>query len=181
LVRNLLRWGAPAFAGRTRAGASHGDLATGEFVLFVSNILWRCRSHLPSCCCWRSTASWKVALFRQCSISRMFISLAEVESELSCGSIFHMNFIASCSGLVACLHELVELRLRFSGQAAGRRMSPRFQLFGSNGPDVASNDEGSFVSAHTSRRPPPLASHSEGHTRRHEDGGRALSAQPCWC
>jgi hypothetical protein len=34
---NLLRWGAPAFAGRIRAGASLLDgLATGEFVLFIS-------------------------------------------------------------------------------------------------------------------------------------------------
>jgi hypothetical protein len=139
---------------------------------------WRCRSHLPSCCCWRSTASWEVALFRQCSVSRIFISLAEVESELSCGSIFGMNFIASCSGLVARLHELVELRLRFSGQTAGRHVSPRFQLFGFNGPDVASNDEGSFVSEHTLRRPPPPASRPEGRTGHHEDGGRVLSARP---
>ena len=37
LVRNLLGWGAPAFAGRIRAGASPlGDLAAREFVLFVS-------------------------------------------------------------------------------------------------------------------------------------------------
>jgi hypothetical protein len=39
LVHNLLRWGAPAFAGRIRVGASpQGDLAAGEFVLFVSNL-----------------------------------------------------------------------------------------------------------------------------------------------
>jgi hypothetical protein len=37
LVRNLLGWGAPVFAGRIRASASPlGDLAAGEFVLFVS-------------------------------------------------------------------------------------------------------------------------------------------------
>jgi hypothetical protein len=37
LVRNLLGWGAPAFAGRIRADASPlGDIAAGEFVLFVS-------------------------------------------------------------------------------------------------------------------------------------------------
>jgi hypothetical protein len=37
---NLLEWGAPAFAGRIRAGAPLLDgLATGEFVLFIS-----CRS-----------------------------------------------------------------------------------------------------------------------------------------
>jgi hypothetical protein len=94
----------------------------------------------------------------------MFIILAEVESELGYGSIFRMNFIASCSGLVARLHELVELRLRFSGQAAERRMPPRFQLFGFNGPDVTSNDASSFVSAHASRRPPLPASHPEGRT-----------------
>jgi hypothetical protein len=39
LVRNLLGWGAPAFAGRIRVGTSpHGDLAVGEFVFFVSNL-----------------------------------------------------------------------------------------------------------------------------------------------
>jgi hypothetical protein len=39
LVRNLLGWGVPAFAGRIHVGASpHGDLAAGEFVLFVSNL-----------------------------------------------------------------------------------------------------------------------------------------------
>jgi hypothetical protein len=38
-VRNLLGWDAPAFARRIHAGASpHGDLAAGEFVLFVSNL-----------------------------------------------------------------------------------------------------------------------------------------------
>jgi hypothetical protein len=37
LVRNLLGWSAPAFARRIRAGATPlGDLAAGEFVLFVS-------------------------------------------------------------------------------------------------------------------------------------------------
>jgi hypothetical protein len=39
LVRNLLGWGVPAFAGRIRVGASpYGDLAAEEFVLFVSNL-----------------------------------------------------------------------------------------------------------------------------------------------
>jgi hypothetical protein len=38
LVRNLLGWGAPAFAGRICVGASpHGYLTAREFVLFVSN------------------------------------------------------------------------------------------------------------------------------------------------
>jgi hypothetical protein len=37
LVRNLLGWSAPVHAGRIRAGATPlGDLAAGEFVLFVS-------------------------------------------------------------------------------------------------------------------------------------------------
>jgi hypothetical protein len=37
LVRNLLGWTAPAFAGRIRVGATPlGDLAAGKFVLFVS-------------------------------------------------------------------------------------------------------------------------------------------------
>ena len=39
LVHNLLGWGVAAFAERVRVCASpHGDLAAGEFVLFVSNL-----------------------------------------------------------------------------------------------------------------------------------------------
>jgi hypothetical protein len=39
LVRNLLGWGAPAFTRRICVDASPlGDLAAGEFVLFVSNL-----------------------------------------------------------------------------------------------------------------------------------------------
>jgi hypothetical protein len=33
-----------------------------------------------------------VALFHRCLASRMFISLAVVESELGCGSVFHMSW-----------------------------------------------------------------------------------------
>jgi hypothetical protein len=56
--------------------------------------------------------------------------------------------------LVVRLHELVELSLRLSGQAAERRVLPRLHLFGFNGLDVASNDEGSFALMHASRGPP---------------------------
>jgi hypothetical protein len=46
LVRNMLGSGAPAFAGRIRAGATPlGDLTAGEFVLFVSYL--SCRLALP--------------------------------------------------------------------------------------------------------------------------------------
>jgi hypothetical protein len=46
LVRNLLRWGAPAFAERIHAGATPlGDLAAEEFMLFVSN--FSCGLALP--------------------------------------------------------------------------------------------------------------------------------------
>jgi hypothetical protein len=39
LVRNLLGWGAPAFAGRIYVGASpHNDLTARKFTLFVSNL-----------------------------------------------------------------------------------------------------------------------------------------------
>ncbi len=38
-MRNLLGWGVSAFAGKICVGASpYGDLATGEFVFFVSNL-----------------------------------------------------------------------------------------------------------------------------------------------
>jgi hypothetical protein len=47
LVRNLLGWGAPVFAGRIHAIASPlGDLAAGEFVLFVSYL--SCGLALPT-------------------------------------------------------------------------------------------------------------------------------------
>jgi hypothetical protein len=49
LVRNLLGWGAPAFAGRICVGASpHGDLVAGEFVLFVSNLSCGLALPIPS-------------------------------------------------------------------------------------------------------------------------------------
>jgi hypothetical protein len=40
-VRRLLGWGMPVFAERIRAGTTPlGDLATGEFVLFVSYLFY---------------------------------------------------------------------------------------------------------------------------------------------
>jgi hypothetical protein len=63
MVCCLLGWSAPEFGGRIRTdGIPLGDLAVGEFVLLF----------------------WRLA-------SRVFISLAGVESELSCGSISRMN------------------------------------------------------------------------------------------
>jgi hypothetical protein len=45
-VRHLLGWGSPAFAGRIQAGTTPlGDLAAGEFVLFVSYLF--CGLALP--------------------------------------------------------------------------------------------------------------------------------------
>jgi hypothetical protein len=95
LVHNLLGWGAPAFAGRIRVGASpHGDLTAGEFMLFVSCVLALPISPflllLPE-----EHDLVGVALFRQYSVSRMFISLAEVESELSYSSIFRVSFTSA--------------------------------------------------------------------------------------
>jgi hypothetical protein len=63
MVCCLLGWSVPAFGGRIRTdGIPLGDLVVGEFVLF-------CR----------------------CLASRMFISHAGEESELSCGCISRMN------------------------------------------------------------------------------------------
>jgi hypothetical protein len=77
---------------------------------------WCCRSRLSSCCCWRSSASnlstsrptsssrrpssptsarcpWGRRFFRQRPNERVLCSdLPEVESELRCGSIFHVSF-----------------------------------------------------------------------------------------
>jgi hypothetical protein len=113
LLRNLLGWGTPAFARRICADASPlGDLAAGEFVLFVSYI---------SCGLALSISSFFLLLlgefglqlqhedavgwhfFCQCPDGRVLRNdLLEMESELSCSSIFCMNFIASCSDLVSC-------------------------------------------------------------------------------
>jgi hypothetical protein len=128
LVRNLLGWGAPAFAGRIRAGASPlGNLAAGEFVLFVSYLscglalpispfflllleeLGLQLQHLMPHSILQAAVFAHlcemfvgVALFHQCSDERVLRSdLPEMESELSCDSIFRMNFIASCSGLIS--------------------------------------------------------------------------------
>jgi hypothetical protein len=78
--------GAPP-ARMERAGATPlGDLAAGEFVLFV---------YLSEMFVW-------MVLFCQCSDERMLRSdLPEMESELSYDSTLHMNSIASCSGLVS--------------------------------------------------------------------------------
>jgi hypothetical protein len=92
MVCHLLGWNVLAFGGRIRADAiPHGKLAAREFLLFVSCVL-----ALPisssSCCCWRSATSRGVALFRKCSVSRMFISLAVVESELGYGFVLRMSW-----------------------------------------------------------------------------------------
>jgi hypothetical protein len=167
-VRNLLGWGMPAFARRIRVGASPlDDLAVGEFVLFVSYL--SCGLALPILPFFllllgefglklqhKDGVGWY--FFRQRPDKRVLCSdLSEMKSELSCGSIFRMNFITSHSGLVVRLHELVKLWLHLSGQAAERHALSRLHLFGFNGLDVTSNDEGSFALTHASRRPSPLA------------------------
>jgi hypothetical protein len=48
-VCRLLGWGTPTFAGRIRAGTSPlGDLAAGEFVLFVPYLFYRLALPIPS-------------------------------------------------------------------------------------------------------------------------------------
>jgi hypothetical protein len=126
LVCNLLGWGMPAFAGRIRADASPlGDLAVGEFVLFVSYL--SCGLALPISPFFlllleelglklqhlTPHSILQVAIFAH--LCGMFMGVALLppvlgrkgvaqrpsgESELSYGSIFRMDFTASCSGLV---------------------------------------------------------------------------------
>jgi hypothetical protein len=119
LVRNLLGWGVPSFAGRIHVGASpHGDLAAGDFVLFVSNL--PCGLALP-------ISSFFVLLLEELGLQPQHFTprfipqaaifaylcemsvgatllppayerralrsdLLEAESELSCGSIFRVSF-----------------------------------------------------------------------------------------
>jgi hypothetical protein len=148
MMRRLPVWSAPACGGRIRVGAFPlGDLAAEELMLFVS-----CVMALPisssSCCCWRSATSrgwrssasaqfqgcssalrwWKaswVAAFRQCSASRMFISLAVVESELGCGSVLRMSWWpASMNWSSPATPQRLDRK---------HRLPPCFQLFSFNG------------------------------------------------
>jgi hypothetical protein len=95
LVRNLLRWGALAFARRICAGATPlGDLAAEEFVLFVSNFSTSRpapssrRPSLPTS--GRCSRGW--FFFCQRPGERVCSDLPEVESEMSYSSIFCVNF-----------------------------------------------------------------------------------------
>jgi hypothetical protein len=128
LVCNLLGWSVPVFAGRIHAGATPlGDLAAGEFVLFVSYLSYGLAlpispfflllleelglhlQHLTPHSILRVAIFahlcemfMGVAIFRQCSDERMLRSdLREMGSELSCDSTLRMNSIASYSGLVS--------------------------------------------------------------------------------
>jgi hypothetical protein len=64
--------GARRCSGGIRVRVPPSGLTAGELALFVS-----CAVVLPilssSCCCWRSTTSWGLALFCHCSASRIFI------------------------------------------------------------------------------------------------------------
>jgi hypothetical protein len=114
LVRNLLGWGAPVFAGRIHAGTSPlGDLATGEFVLFVSYLSCELALPIPPFFLllleelglqlqhFTPHSILQVAIFAH--LCEMFVGVALLppalrrkgvaqrpsrESELSCGSIF---------------------------------------------------------------------------------------------
>jgi hypothetical protein len=186
LVRNLLGWGAPAFAGRIRADASPlGDLVSQEFVLFVSYL--SCGLALP-------ISPFFLLLLEELGLQlqhltphsilqaaifahhwEMFVGVALlspahgrkgiVQRPSGDGKRVELRLHLSRElhqHLMVRLHELVQLRLRRNGQAAGRHAVPRLHFFGFNGLDVASNDEGSFALTHASRRPPPLASCSTG-------------------
>jgi hypothetical protein len=93
MLCRLLGWDASAFGGRICAGATlPGKLAAGEFVLFVFNLPSGLVLPILPFFCWRCTASWGATLFHWCLASRMFISLAVVESELGYGSVFHVSW-----------------------------------------------------------------------------------------
>jgi hypothetical protein len=62
-------WGTPVFAGGSRVRAiPSGGLITGEPALAVGLLILS-----SSCYCWRSTTSWRLALFSHRSASRIFI------------------------------------------------------------------------------------------------------------
>jgi hypothetical protein len=196
LVCNLLDWSAPAFAGRIRAGATPlGDLAAGQFVLFVSYL--SCGLALPISPFFlllleefglqlqhlKPHSILQAAIFSH--LCEMFVGVALLPPEFGRKGVaqrpsrdgkrvelrLHLSSELHCllqrprqlllelhQHLVVRLHELVQLWLPLSGQATERRALPRLHLFGFDGLDVASNDEGSFTLMHASRRPMPLAS-----------------------
>jgi hypothetical protein len=93
MVCRLLGWDALAFGGRICAGAILlGELAAGEFVLFVFNLPSGLVLPILPSFCWRCMASWGRRFYHRCLASWMFINLAVVESELGCGSVFHMSW-----------------------------------------------------------------------------------------
>jgi hypothetical protein len=58
VVRCLLRWSAPAHAGRIQDGATPSTISpSGSLCSSSPTFLagWHCRSHPSSCCCWRSS------------------------------------------------------------------------------------------------------------------------------
>jgi hypothetical protein len=195
LVRNLLGWGAPAFIGRIHASASPlGDLAAGEFVLFVSYL--SCRLVLPISPFFlllleepglqlqhlMAHSILQATIFAH--LCEMFVGVALLPPAPGRKGVaqrpsgdgkraelwLHLSHELHCllqrprqllpelhQHLMVCLHELVQLWLHLSGQAAERRALPRLHLFGFNGLDVTSNDEGSFALTHASRRPLPCS------------------------
>jgi hypothetical protein len=169
LVHNLLGRGAPAFAGRIRAGASPLGcglpLPISPFFLLLLEELSLQLQHLTphsilqsaifACLCKMSVG---VALLSPVLGRKGVVQRPSGESEMSCGSIFARTSPASHG----TLPRTGRAPARLSGQAGEHRALPCLHLFGFNGLDVASNDEGSFVLMHASRRPPPLASCSTG-------------------
>jgi hypothetical protein len=93
LVRNLLGWGAPVFVGRSCVSASaHGDLTAGEFMVFVFNLPGGLVLPIFAFLLLEAHGLVGAALFHRCLASRMFISLAVVESELGCSSVLHVSW-----------------------------------------------------------------------------------------
>jgi hypothetical protein len=94
MVCRLLGWDAPVSGGRTCTSAIlPGELAARESVLLIFILPNRLVAlSLPFLPLLGVHGLVGAALFRRCLASRMFISLAPVESELGCGSVLHMSW-----------------------------------------------------------------------------------------
>jgi hypothetical protein len=109
LVRNLLGWGVSAFAGKICICVWWKDLRRRPPPRRA------CRQRVRALCLQSPQRVGAVdlaflllevhglvgaALFHRCLASRMFISLAVVESELDCGSVFHMSWLFASSSSI---------------------------------------------------------------------------------
>jgi hypothetical protein len=133
LVRNLLEWGAPAFAGRIHVGASPlGDLAAWEFVFFVSNL--PCGLALP-------ISSFFVLLLGELGLQLHHLTPHFILQAAIFAYLCEMSVGAALLPPALRRKGVVQRSSGGGNRAEQRLHLSRLHLFGFNGLDVASNGD----------------------------------------